>query len=256
MKRIQAFEFNERGECPKIIRESIVEILGNGIRWGKLYDAAGVAFADFCRDSGTTQVLDLCSGSGQPVSVLIEVMERQGLKAPEFLLSDLHPNVSAMESVAQRHQGNIKVIHESLDATNVPHVYDGMARTIISAFHHFPPHLALSILKDCVEKRQAIFVLEAFPRNFRTALSIVPALSFAFLAYPFISRQERIKKLLNMPMVAMFGIWDIIISILRIHSEDELMAMGVSLGANYRWSYQQVPYPPYGAAVIFSGIPQ
>jgi hypothetical protein len=116
--RLHAFEFNERPECPAFVRDAIVEALGTGLRWGRMYDAVGPVFAEFCARAGCTEVLDLCSGSGEPVSILLDALARSGVGTfgtgdqagspvapPRFLLSDLFPNVAAMARVAARHPG-------------------------------------------------------------------------------------------------------------------------------------------------------
>ena len=47
MKRHHLIEFNERSECPKFIRDSVVETLGLGLRWVKMGNIIGPPFAEF-----------------------------------------------------------------------------------------------------------------------------------------------------------------------------------------------------------------
>lgn len=259
MRRIHGFEFNELDWCPEIIRTSIVEILGNGQRWGRIYDPMAPVFADFCRRAKCETVLDLCSGSGEPAGILIDALKRQGIPSPRFIISDLFPNIEAMNRSAARHPGLIQVNEESVNATNVPPSLKASARTIISAFHHFPPTLAADILADCVAQRQALFILEGFPRSFRRFLAFLPFLTIAFCVNPFLTKKHRILKFIFtfiIPVIALLGLWDGITSSLRVHTKDEMMRMAAPLGDHYQWAYHETPFFPGGRAVAFWGIPK
>lgn len=256
--RVHAFEFNERPECPAFVRDSIVEALGAGLRWGRMYDAVGPIFAEFLERSGCDAVLDVCSGSGEPASILLDALDRAGARAPRFALSDLFPNVPTMEAVAARHPGRVEVVREPVDATAVPAAIDRGARTIISAFHHFPPDLAAAILADCVAKRRAVFVVEALRRDLRSLLSILPAMTVAALVNPLRARRDRVKKALAtwvVPIVPAAGLWDAVVSDLRSYREDELRALVAPLGGGYLWEGREARYRPGGRALCFFGLP-
>lgn len=256
--RIQSFEWNERASTPRFVREAIVETLGTGLRWGRIVAAAGPVFAEFCQRSGADRVLDLCSGSGEPVAILLEALAEQGLPRPRFTLSDLLPNEPAMQRAAELHPGAIDFVPEPVDATGVPDELDQPARTILEAFHHFPPELAGRILADCVRQRRAVFVLEGFPRSLPRLLAIVPAMTVAMAATPFRTRRDRLAKLLGtfvVPVIPAIGLWDAVVSVLRIHTEEELRAMVEPLGGGYTWEYRRIPYAPGGLATAFFGIP-
>lgn len=256
--RLHAFEFNERPECPAFVRDAIVEALGTGLRWGRMYDAAGPIFAEFCARAGCDEVLDLCSGSGEPVSILLDALARTGTKAPRFVLSDLFPNVATMAGVASRHPGQVEVVGAPVDATDVPARVDRPARTVISAFHHFPPDLARRILADCVQKRRAVFVLEALRGDLRSLLSILPAMTAAMLVNPLVARRDRLKKALctfALPVVPLTGLWDAVVSDLRIYDERALRALVEPLGGGFTWECREAEFFPGGKALCFYGIP-
>ncbi|MCO5165430.1 MAG: class I SAM-dependent methyltransferase [Planctomycetes bacterium] len=256
--RVHAFEFNERPECPRFLREAIVEALGTGLRWGRIYDGVGPVFAEFCARAGCDEVLDLCSGSGEPVSILLGALARAGVAAPRFVLSDLLPNVPAMEQVAARHPGRIEVVARPVDATAVPAEVDRPARTVISAFHHLPPDLARGLLADCVARRRAVFLLEALSGDLRGLLAILPAMTAAALATPLLTRRDRLKKALAtwaVPVVPALGLWDAVVSDLRTYRADELRAMVAPLGGGYAWEHREVPFFPGGRATCFFGVP-
>lgn len=258
MRRIHAFEFNDRTETPRPVREAIVETLGAGLRWGRIYDGVGPVFAEFCQAAGAREVLDLCSGSGEPVSILLEALKRAGSPLPRFATSDLHPNVPAMRRAAARWGERVAVIEEPVDAAAVQPEHDRPARTVISAFHHFTPELAARILADAVAKRRAIFVLEPFDRSLR-ALAVIPAMVAGLLANPWVARRDRAARALltyALPAIPLAGAWDFVVSVLREHTREELLALVAPLDPNYRWEYREVPFFPAGRAVAFYGVPR
>ena len=258
MRRVHAFEFNDLPSCPRVVRESIVETLGLGFRWGRVLDGVGLVFADFCERARCASVLDLCSGSGEPVSILLDALARRGLPPPRFLLSDLYPDVAAMRRVADRHPGLVEVVGEPVDACDVPARHDQPARTIINALHHLPPPVAARLIADTVAKRRALFVVEGFPRSLRRMAAAVPMLLVAGAFNPLLAPRDRWLKLLcawATPVVAVTGMWDAVVSALRMYDETELREMAAG-ARDYDWEYREVPYAPGGRAVVFWGIPR
>lgn len=258
MRRVHAFEFNDLPSCPRVVRESIVETLGQAYRWGRVLDGVGPLFGDFCARVRCTSVLDLCSGSGEPVSSLLEALGRRGLAPPRFHLSDLFPDVAAMRRVAARHPGLVEVVAEPVDACDVPARHDQPARTIINALHHLPPPVAAGLIADSVAKRRALFVVEGFPRSLRRMAATIPILLVAGALNPLLAPRDRLLKVLSTwatPVVAAAGMWDAVVSALRMYSEAELREL--TAGArDYDWEYRLVPYAPAGRAVVFSGVPR
>lgn len=256
--RLHAFEFNERPEVPAFVRDAIVETLGTGLRWGRIYDGAGPIFAEFCERARCDTVLDLCSGSGEPVSILLEALARQGARAPRFVLSDLLPNVAAMRRVAARHPGQIDVVARPIDATCVPAEVDRGARSVISALHHFPPALAARLLADCVARRRAVFLLDAMAGDARSLLAVLPSMTAAVFATPLLAERDRLLKALAtyaLPVVPLAGLWDAVVSCLRSYDEADLRAMVAPLGGGYAWEYRELAFFPGGRAMCFYGVP-
>ena len=259
MNRIQFFEFNERNECPEFIRDGIVELLGKGIRWGKYFDNSIQTFIQFANKVDTTIFLDLCSGSGEPAEIFIDGLIRHGVNQFKFVLSDLFPKIHAMEEAAKRYPEHIDIITQSIDATDVNSDFDQAARTIINAFHHFPPNLAKNIIRDCVIKKRGLFIIESFPRSVLRFLSILPYLAVSYIANPFITKKDRFLKLFFsfiIPVIPVLGTFDGFISALRIHSKDDLFSMVDEWKHEYDFEYHELPFFPFGRVVIFTGVPK
>ena len=88
---VHAFEFNERPETPGFIRDAITEIPGIVWRVFRIRNPLGPVFSEFCRRAGCRRVLDLASGSGEPASLLLDGLIRQGDASVSLVLSDLYP---------------------------------------------------------------------------------------------------------------------------------------------------------------------
>ncbi|MBN1656542.1 MAG: hypothetical protein JXA30_22415 [Deltaproteobacteria bacterium] len=258
MQRIHAFEFNESAWCPKFLRDTVTESLGRGMRWSKQYEPVYSIFFDFCRRTGCRSMIDLCSGSGAPVAIMVNAMKQHGMTPPEFLITDLFPNLDTMRKSAESDPEHIRVAPEPIDAAHIPEKYDHDARTIFGGLHHFNPDVVGRILGDCVERQKPLFMLEPFPRRlkpaFRTMLCCLPA----FFSNPFLAERDRLLKFITtyiVPLTSVVGLWDTVVSALRMHSESELMAIARSLKADYFWDYHTIPASLGRLSVVFRGIP-
>ncbi len=259
MERIQAFELHDLPACPAVIRESVQEALGNGLRWGRIYDGAAPIFQRFCHRAGCEEVLDLGSGSGEPISVLIEACERQGIEPPRFVLSDLYPHAECMARVVRCHPGRVEAVATPVDATRVPAAVDRGARSIITAFHHFAPAAARAILADCVRSRRAVFILEPFVPGLLRAAKVALFCQLAGWLNPLVAAEHRLLKAVLtylLPVLPLALAWDGLISVLRAYSEQELRALVEPLGRSFAWEYQTVPLPWGGRLTTFSGVPR
>ena len=141
-QRVQGFELEDQDWMPRSIRESIPEMLGLSSRWSGIYRQLAPLFRQALDRVGSDRVLDLCSGSGEPIGMLLDALKAQNMALPEVTMSDLYPNVAALERVASRHPDRISVERESVDATALPAHLRRPLHTVINALHHFPPQLA------------------------------------------------------------------------------------------------------------------
>lgn len=259
MGRIQSFEIHDLPQCPQFIRESVTESLGNALRWAHVYSGgAAELFVDFCEKAKSDSILDLCSGSGEPISILLERMEEQGFATPAVTLSDLYPNTVRMEEVVDRRYDSIKIHYDPVDATDVPDEIEHSARTMISAFHHFPPESAQSILRDSVEKNKAIFILEPLSGQLHHSLSITCTMIAATLANPVLTHRNRMKKALctfASPIIPLVNAWDSFVSLLRMYREETLMGFVAPFGHRYHWEFRQIPVKWGGKVTTFYGYP-
>ena len=83
-------------------------------------------------------------------------------------------------------------------------------RTLFSALHHFPAHLAQAILRDAAQKRVPIGVFEATERSVAEVVAMTFAPLSALLSTPFIRplRAARFLWTYLVPIVPAMALWD------------------------------------------------
>ena len=256
--RIQAFEFMDLPQTPRFLRDSIVESLGNSLRWSGIYKDAAVVFAEFCEGLESNTVLDLCSGSGKHVAILLDALIRRGEKLPRFLISDLFPVIHEMEKIVEQYPENVKAIQTPIDALNVPDSYPHSARVVVSAFHHFTPDEAKDILRDSATKRKPIFVLEPMTRSWRSFLKLGFLYLLAMMINPFLSKKDRLLKAVFsylIPLIPFMGLWDGVVSARRVYTEEEFIALTSNIDAKYQWRFQKIRVGWKGKISAFFGMP-
>jgi hypothetical protein len=256
--RIQAFEFMDLPQTPRFLRDSVVESLGNSLRWSSVYKNAAAVFAKFCESLQSNTILDLCSGSGEPVAILLDALNKQGERLPCFLISDLFPVIHEMEKVIEQFPENIQAINTPLDASNVPDSYPHSARVVISAFHHFAPGLAESILRDSAERGKPIFILEAMTRHFNSVLKLGFFFLLGLMINPFLSKQDRLLKTIFtylIPLIPLMGLWDGVVSIMRVYTGEELIALTATIDAKFQWEFQKIRVGWNSTISVFIGMP-
>lgn len=258
MKRISAFEFNDSVWCPLDIRESITEILGATFQVDGIYRGVADEFRGFCSQLGGGVLIDVCSGSGLPAASLLEHIGESGCLPQKVFLSDLFPNTAALQKSRQRCPERLQVIENPVDATCLPTDLDYDAVTMFNSLHHFDPAIVQRIIDGCVENRKAWFFVEAFPRNLRCFLPIFLAVFGPLLRNPFDApKRGWLKFILTylLPVIPNALLWDGIVSVLRTHTREEVLAMVRKHEESYLCSFTEIPMALGGRVTVFSGIP-
>lgn len=260
LPRVQAFEFNETPSVPAFVRDTVVESLSRTLKWGHILGGLVQPFQRFLRESGSTEVLDLCAGAAGPAVILASEMQRRGVVPPRFLMTDLFPQIDAWVAARGEHPDVIDFVGEPVDATRIPAALaDGRARVIINALHHFPKELARGILGDAVRGSRGIFVSEAFERTPLGFFSMIPAGLPALLANPFLTKKHRLAKAAMTyltPLTMGISLWDGVVSSLRIYSKEDLFEMVAPFGDAFRWEYGLYHFRPFGRGMYFYGVPK
>ncbi len=244
MRHIHLFEFTDQPWYPDLFRRMQTDYLQFVATLGSGHEALIPLFAKAMRHAGTAEIVDLCSGGTGPWLRLQEQFTRAGWPV-SITLTDKYPHPEAIQKRAKAARAGITYQPEPVDATAVPPHLKGM-RTLFEGFHHFKPEQARAILRDAVENRAAIGIVEATLKPpFGTALlPVMPLMTFVsyLLLTPFITPRSwaRFFWTYLVPLVPLATCWDGIISLLRVYSLRELQELTDSLHyTDYVWEAGQ-----------------
>jgi hypothetical protein len=167
----------------------------------------------------------------------VQELARAGARPTRFVLTDLHPQLTAWQSLRARFADTIDYVAAPVDATCIPPALGhGRARVIINAFHHFPPPIAQRILADAVRGADGILIAEALERTFISFAACAARSPTALFAAPLLAQRNRLAKALltwATPVALATSIWDGVVSSLRIYTAEELQALVRPLGSGF-----------------------
>src|SRR4030095_2408901 len=138
-------------------------------------------------------------------------------------LTDKYPNLEVFrESSGLTHQ-SISYHPQSVDAMRVPEELTGF-RTIFSAFHHFGPEQARTVLADAAHKRQGIAVFEGTQRSVLALLLMLLVPLMVLVMTPFIRpfRWSRLLWTYLIPLLPLVAMFDGLVSCVRTYSVEDL----------------------------------
>jgi hypothetical protein len=226
MKRLHLFEFTDQTWYPQVFRRIQTDYLQFVVTRGAGHQNLIPLFEKALHQSGTNEIVDLCSGGMGPWVRLIDQLEQAGL-AVKVTLTDKFPTPEAIQKWAGSSQAGINYMAEPVDAMSVPVRLKGM-RTMFEGFHHFKPDQARLILQDAVEKRVSIGVFEASlkPPQGPVIFLLSPIMTLLgyLFATPFIQPRTWSRFLWTylLPIVPLATCWDGLVSFLRVYSQREL----------------------------------
>jgi hypothetical protein len=161
---------------------------------------------------------------------ILKELEARGFR-PRVRLSDLQPSLAPMPT------DRVTWIDEPVDATHVPAGLAGV-RTIFSAFHHFRPETARSILRDACEQGRAICVFEAGSATALSVLSMILVPLYVLALMPLVrpARWEYLLFTYVIPVLPLVILWDGMVSMLRVYSAEQLRELTRELQRpSYGW---------------------
>ncbi len=245
MGRMQLFELVDLAWLPDSLRDAGTDFLRTVMGLAKPYAQVVPRLAEAVRASGSTSIIDLCSGGGGPIAHVRKGLVAAGCDVP-VTMSDIYPNPKAFAYVQRQAGGGVDFVAEPVDGTAVPKHLTGF-RTLFTAFHHFPPQYATGILQDAVDQRRGIGIFELTERG--PASFVIPfvnillVLVIAPFTRPF--RWSRLFWTYLPPVAPLYVWWDGFASIFRSYTLDELRAMVDGLAPNdYVWQIGREPTRP------------
>ncbi len=224
--RLRLFEFEDLPWFPAPIRAGMMDYLRFMISALGTYRPIAPLLAEGLRRTAQTRVLELGAGAGGGTETVLAALH--ALHQPATItLTDLYPQPAAWADIARRTHGSIGYEPTPVNALAVPAQLGGF-RTIFSAFHHFPPAAATALLRDAVRANTGIGVFEGAGKHWAELLLAVSVLPVAQLLLTPFFRPFRLSRLFFtylVPLIPLCTIWDGVVSVLRMYSPDELLAL-------------------------------
>ncbi len=234
--RLHLFEFHDQPWFPRTLRDAATAYLALAYRQLPLPRVWAQKLSTLFTRGVTGEILDLGSGSGGPIPLVLQELETLGFTA-RARLTDLYPNLH------EAAQPGVSWIAESVDATAVPPDLPGV-RTMFSVFHHFRPDGAKAVLQNAFDAGRSICIFEALsgtalglatmvlvPLNVLALMPLVRPFRWSYLVFTYL-----------VPVIPLFILWDGVVSMLRIYSPEEMLAMTESLQrTDYAWEAGLIP---------------
>ncbi|GAB3589087.1 class I SAM-dependent methyltransferase [Hymenobacter daeguensis] len=238
--RLRLFEFEDLPWFPAVIRAGMMDYLRFMISALGTYRPIVPLLAEGLARTGQTRVLELGAGAGGGTETVLTALRAHGQPMATILLTDLYPQPTAWADIVQRTRGAIGFAREPVDALAVPPQLAGF-RTIFSAFHHFPPAAAQALLRDAVRAGTGIGVFEGAGKHWGELLLAGTVLPVAQLLLTPFFRPFRFSRLVFtylVPLIPLCTIWDGIVSVLRMYSPAELLALAHAADPGRHFSWQ------------------
>lgn len=245
MKRVHVLEFEDLSWFPSWLRASMTNVLVVFTRSIGVTDVVAALVSRVLKQQKIDRIVDLGSGGGGVMpAVLAKVRADPEIQRVDLILTDLHPNPDAIETLNNGVDRGIRYLREPVDATRLASVPSGL-KTMVNSFHHMRPREARAILESAQANRQPLLIYEmganrlpllVWCLTLPVALPIV-ALSVLFLN-PFV-RPLTLRQLFFtyvIPLIPLFYAWDGQASMPRIYTPEDLDELLEGLGSDdYRW---------------------
>ncbi|MGB0522859.1 MAG: class I SAM-dependent methyltransferase [Flammeovirgaceae bacterium] len=256
MKRLHLFEFEDKAWYPDFIRKGQTDFLRWLMQTFNVFKAVMPLFKKALAQLPSQPVVDLCSGGGGSILLVRNYLEKDGL-APQFILTDLFPNVEAFKLLQQKTAGQVGYLTESVDARQLPDSLQGFF-TLFNGFHHFQPQEAQQVLAQLIQRKAGIAIFEPIEKSvFQFLLNTfaIPLLQLLFTPFILPFRWDRLLFTYLIPIIPICTLWDGWVSVLRLYTPKEMLAMAQSLSADYEWQAGTARHT-FGVVTYLIGIPK
>lgn len=226
---------------PEYFRKATIDNLETLYRIGNSFKDVPPVLCGFLQKANTHLVLDLGSGNGSPVKIILQHLATKDLPLPHFCLTDIFPDTDSLRKLKEMFPENIDYFTEPVDALNV-NCKEGLGvRTLFTCFHHFTNEQALKILTDAALKAKGVFIFEPWVRNIKF-LPLALGIFFAAMFIPFFLRPLRLKHIFFsalLPVVPSINTHDAVISLLRMRTVNDYKKLIQLLPENnFTWEFK------------------
>ena len=234
LPRLQLFEFHDMAWFPDTLRLGTTESLRVLAEMVGLAETVAPLVRQTLQQTGTQNIVDLCSGSCGPLVALAKRLEVESRRI-DVVATDRFPSPAAFRQASEASGGAIRGYSQPVDARRVPGSLKGM-RTLFNAFHHFPADQARAILRDAHDSRQPIGVFEITNRTLGRTLGVFPGSILLALSAAWKGKSRAMQFLsFVLPVLPFTFAWDGLVSCLRTYTVEELRGLARGLDDNYWW---------------------
>lgn len=245
MRRVHVLEFEDLPWFPSWLRTCMTNLIVVFARKFGVVPVLSALVDRALREQGLEQVVDLGSGAGGTMpDVVAELREQPETAGVRLVMTDLYPNLDAIERFKGQEQDGLTYSPDPVDATALADAPPGL-KTMINCFHHMRPAQARAILSSARDARQPLLIYEMgeMPMPFvlwvitlPIALPILMVMTWFLTLYvrPLTFRQVFFTYLV--PLVPIFYAWDGQASLPRMYSMSDYDEILEGLhGDDYVW---------------------
>ena len=251
MKRVHVLEFEDLGWFPGWLRTAMTNLI---VVLGRVWGVAPVLanlISRILKQQGIEQIVDLGSGGGGAMpEVVARVREIRDTSGARLTMTDLYPNLDAIDTFNQPGAPELRYLRDPVDATDFSSSPQGL-KTMVNCFHHMRPPMARAILKSAHDTGEPILIYEMGGTKIPFAIWLLglplalPLVALTvFLLTPFV-RPLTFRQLFFtyiIPIVPIFYAWDGQASMPRLYSLADMDELLEGLDSpTYRWEKGPAP---------------
>jgi SAM-dependent methyltransferase len=193
------------------------------------------ALSKFIEDSGRQEFLELGSGGGEVMRMLVAELPDELTAEKRFYLSDINPLPELVEQINAGDTRSVSYIAEPVDALNIPDTLN-FPRVFTNSFHHFGPEEVGHIIKQITERGTPVLVLEYVRNTPMAYLSMLMGPLVTVLTMPFVARLRDLPVMLLftylIPLFPLMFFWDGVASCARAYTAKDIEQISSDLGAD------------------------
>jgi SAM-dependent methyltransferase len=191
------------------------------------------ALSKFIEASGRKEFLELGSGGGEVMRMLVTRLPEELTSGKRFYLSDINPLPELVEHVNAGDVHSVSYIAEPVNALEIPDSLN-FPRIFTNSFHHFRPEEVGQIVKQSAKLGTPVLVLE-YVRNTPLAyLSMLMGPLVTVLTMPFIAKLRDLPVMLIftylIPLFPLMFFWDGLVSCARAYTRKDIEEITSNLG--------------------------
>ncbi len=188
---------------------------------------------DFIDKSNSETFIELGSGGGEPLALVVSEIPDDKVSGKRFILSDINPVAEFVDRINGDAASPFEYHPTPVDATAIPAEL-AHPRIFINSFHHFTPEQVAKVVESSIAQNQPMLVLEYVRNTPLGFLSMLTGPLVLILTVPFVVSRKDLLPLLVftylLPIFPLMFFWDGIVSCARMYSPQALQKIVAASG--------------------------